>query len=105
MPAPPRLDVVCDCGCVKACHRKQLQWGATVYAACRHHPICEQFRPAAKASGTAAVSAAVGLPVLAAYPAYACPVCGSRYSIRFTDHGCGDLLPVTVTIALREDGG
>jgi hypothetical protein len=43
--------------------------------------------------------------LLGSYDAYACEACGSRYSKPFTDHGCGPLIPVTVTIATRAAGG
>lgn len=39
--------------------------------------------------------------VLLAYDAYACLDCGSRYSQRYNDHGCGPLVPVTVTVTRR----
>lgn len=42
--------------------------------------------------------------VLGSYDAFACESCGSRYSQPFTDHGCGPLTPVTVTITTKAAG-
>lgn len=42
--------------------------------------------------------------VLGSYDAFACEACGSRYSQPFTDHRCGPLTPVTVTITTKIDG-
>ena len=39
--------------------------------------------------------------VLGSYDAYACQSCGSRYGYDVPDHGCGALIPVTVTITTR----
>lgn len=89
------LDLACTCGCAKACHRRAMQWGQTVYTSCRHHPGCEQF--------TSAGTAAPMPEALAAYDAYACLACGSRYHQPYTDHPCGPLVPVIVTITRRQE--
>jgi hypothetical protein len=43
--------------------------------------------------------------VLGSYDAFACEACGNRYHQPFTDHGCGPLTPVTVTITTKIEGG
>lgn len=40
--------------------------------------------------------------VLGSYDAWLCQSCGARYGQRYTDHPCGPLVPVTVTITRRE---
>jgi hypothetical protein len=42
--------------------------------------------------------------VINRYEAYACEQCGARYGRAYTDHGCGPLASVTVTIARRPAG-
>ena len=41
--------------------------------------------------------------VLGTYDAYLCQACGSRYGQDDPEHPCGRLLPVTVTISVREE--
>ncbi|QLQ37964.1 hypothetical protein [Micromonospora robiginosa] len=43
--------------------------------------------------------------VIGRYPAHACLTCGARYGLPFTDHGCGPLVPVVVTIARADRPG
>ena len=42
--------------------------------------------------------------MLGSYDAFACEACGSRYGQPYTDHGCGPLTPVTVTITTKIAG-
>lgn len=88
------LDAACGCGHVKGCHRGALRWGQKVWEACRHCS-CAEFtagspRPSAEPE------------VLDRQERWACRACGARYGRNYTDHACGPLTPVTVTIAVRE---
>jgi hypothetical protein len=91
-------DVFCTCGCFRECHRVAMEWGERVRTACRHCR-CERFVEGAAPPPKDPLPTP---PALAAYEAYACPECGARYGQRFTDHDCGPLVPVTVTITRRE---
>ncbi|MFI7072080.1 hypothetical protein [Micromonospora sediminicola] len=51
-------------------------------------------------TGLSAVSQVIGR-----YTAHACLTCGARYGLPFTDHGCGPLVPVVVTIARADRPG
>ncbi|MEU4590029.1 hypothetical protein [Micromonospora aurantiaca (nom. illeg.)] len=51
-------------------------------------------------TGLTAVSQVIGR-----YTAHACLNCGARYGLPFTDHGCGPLVPVVVTIARADRPG
>lgn len=66
-----------------------------------------EAKPAAsrKPAPAARVAEAARQRVLGSYDAFACEACGSRYSQPFTDHGCGPLTPVTVTITTKTAGG
>ena len=63
-------------------------------------------RPSARkpAPATSRVAEAPRPRVLGSYDAFACEACGSRYSQQFTDHRCGPLTPVTITITTKIDG-
>lgn len=68
--------------------------------------VCEEQAAKARVE-LAAITGAEAAPaspaeVIDSYDAFACPACGSRYGQPFTDHGCGPLIPVTVTITRRE---
>lgn len=90
------LDAICGCGCPKGCHRTEMRWGERVRTGCRHCQ-CPSFT-----EGDPAAPATPAAPeVLTAYTAWACRGCGARYSKPYTDHKCGPLTPVTVTIAVR----
>ena len=56
------------------------------------------------APATSRVAEAPRPRVLGSYDAFACEACGSRYSKQFTDHGCGPLTPVTITITTKIEG-
>lgn len=51
-------------------------------------------------TGLSAVSQVIGR-----YTAHACLNCGARYGLPFTDHACGPLVPVVVTIARADRPG
>lgn len=89
------LDAACGCGHAKACHRAGLRWGQKVWETCRHCH-CDQF-----VAGTGPTATPDAPEVLTSYEAWACRGCGARYSRPYTDHECGPLTPVTVTIAVR----
>ncbi len=84
----------CACGGVKSCHRTEMRWGERVRTGCRHCE-CPAFIP-----GTPP-PAPPGPEVLDQQHRWACLRCGARYGIRYTDHPCGPLTPVTVTITVR----
>lgn len=56
-------------------------------------------RPAKVPVGSAT---SVGGRLVDAYDAWLCGVCGARYGQIYTDHACGPLTAVTVTITARE---
>lgn len=60
-------------------------------------------QPSAPAeASTASTGIGVAAPgVVRSWHAYACRRCGRRYNHRATDHPCGRLTPVTVTVTLR----
>jgi hypothetical protein len=123
---------VCVCGCEHDDHAVAYEFGRWVRLGCRVHRACTKYRSAdeeraehervltavAEVCTEHAVKARAELgepivvmpagavipagPVLAAYDAWACEGCGSRYWIAYTDHPCGPLTPVTVTITRRE---
>lgn len=91
------LDAACACGHAKACHRAAMEWGQRVWETCRHCG-CHRF-----AAGTGAAEPQPDEPeVLDQQERWACRACGARYGRNYTDHECGPLTPVTVTIAVRE---
>jgi hypothetical protein len=121
----------CVCGCARDEHRVAYEFGTWNRIGCRVHRSCTRYQPAADEAQSEhervltavaevctkhAVEARAELgepivvgpagavpagPVLTAYDAWACEGCGSRYWIAYTDHPCGPLTPVTVTISRR----
>jgi hypothetical protein len=95
MAATTDLDAMCVCASPAACHRTEMRWGERVRTTCRHCP-CVVFRPAPPSATPPAA------PLVCAYEAWACVVCGSRYGRPYDDHPCGPLVAVLVTITRRE---
>lgn len=90
------VDAACGCGCARACHKREMRWGQAVFSSCRHHGFCHQFQPTGVPIGDPAAL------ILATWDAHSCLTCGSRYTQPYTDHPCGLLVPVTVTITRRQ---
>jgi hypothetical protein len=119
----------CACGCEHDEHAVDYERGRWVRRGCRVHRACSRYQSAAdqRAEHERALTAVaevctehavkaraeLGEPVvvvpagvvLGSYDAWACESCGSRYWHRYTDHPCGPLTPVTVTITRRETAG
>ncbi len=86
---------VCLCGDDKLEHR-QGRRGCKVCD-------CEQYEPVVAATDPAEGETVPRRPagraeVLDTYDAWLCRTCGARYVRPYTDHACGPLIPVTVTI-------
>lgn len=88
-------DEPCDCGCAKACHRPEMVFGRRMPGRCRHCLPCQAYRADTEPDS---VPPNVETDVVATWDAHACLACGARYGHPFTDHLCGPLTPVTVTI-------
>ncbi|MBM0203494.1 hypothetical protein JNW90_10495 [Micromonospora sp. STR1s_5] len=86
----------CTCpGGVRACHRQLMEWGQKVPGPCRHCD-CTRHTPGRARTPDPTPE------VLDEQHRWACRACGARYGRNYTDHPCGPLTPVTVTITVRE---
>jgi hypothetical protein len=117
---------VCVCGCEHDEHQAAYEYGRWVRYGCRVHRRCTRYQSAeeqqtehervltavAEVCTDHAVKARAELGdpvavvpagvVLGSYDAWVCESCGSRYGHHHTDHPCGPLTAVTVTITRRQ---
>jgi len=94
--AAETADTRCQCGCVRACHRRAMEYGQVVYTTCRHC-TCRRFAAGEPTTTAAEPTRPEPAAVLAAYAALACLTHGHNC----TGAGPCELTPVTVTLTAR----